>query len=434
MWIKNGRVIDPKSGFDGRADIEIEGEKIKQILPIKEMQEKEKKPAEKSEDQQIIDASGLIVAPGLVDIHVHFRDPGFLEKEDIQTGAAAAAKGGFTTVVCMANTKPKVDNVKTLQYVLEKGKKTGIHVLSCGAVSKNFEGKELTDMDALKEAGAVGFTDDGIPLTDEVFARQAMKNAARLNLPISLHEENPRFIRQNGIHHGKTAEKLGIYGSPALAEEVMVARDCMIALETGAAVDIQHISSGNSVALVRTAQSLGANIWAEVTPHHFTLTEDAVEKHGSLAKMNPPLRTEKDRRQLIEGLADGTIAVIATDHAPHTAEEKEKPLTEAPSGIIGLETSLALGIRELVCPGHLSLMQLVEKMSWNPARLYHLNCGRLEADAPADLVIFSEEETWTVKDFVSKAKNSPFIGEKMTGKVKYTICSGKVVYQDLKGQ
>lgn len=431
IWIRGGRAIDPKSGRDQRADIVLDGNRIAQILWKEEGREEEAaKGIASCSYAKIIDASGLVVAPGLVDVHVHFRDPGFIYKEDIFTGAAAAAKGGFTTVVCMANTNPKIDNVETLKEVLEKGKKTPIHVLACGAVSMGFGGKELTDMEALKEAGAVGFTDDGIPLTDGRFVKQAMEAAAHLGLPISLHEEEPAFIAQNGINHGKVSEKLGIVGSPSLAEDSLVARDCMIALHTQAAVEIQHISSKNAVAAVRMAKALGANLWAEVTPHHFTLTEEAIEKHGSLAKMNPPLRKEEDRQALIAGLKDGTIAIIATDHAPHSREEKEKPLIDSPSGIIGLETSLALGLRELVHKGHLSLVELMQKMSLNPAQLYQLDKGRLEEGAPADLVIFNEHEVWKAESFISKASNSPFLGETFEGKVKMTICGGKVVYQD----
>ncbi len=430
IWIKNGWLIDPGRGLEGPGDVILEDGKIARI--IWEGQENGE-TLELPENIQVIDAAGMTVAPGLADVHVHFRDPGFTYKEDIETGAAAAARGGFTSVVLMANTKPLTDNVETLRYVIEKGEKTGIHVFSCAAVSEGFQGEKLTDMEALKKAGAVGFTDDGIPLKSGSFVRKAMEEAARLDMPLSFHEEDPAYIGQNGINHGAVSERLGIYGSPALAEDAMVARDCMIALDTGAAIDIQHISSANSVAMVRLAKSLGAMVWAEVTPHHFTLTEEAVLEHGTLAKMNPPLRTERDRQALIQGLKDGTIDMIVTDHAPHSREEKAKPLTEAPSGITGLETSLALGITHLVKPGHLTLLQLMEKMSLNPGRLYKKDWGHLEEGRPADLVIFDQDRQWVVKEeeFASKASNSPFIGERLTGKVIYTICGGNIVYEDL---
>lgn len=429
ILIRGGHVIGPAEGLDIDAGVVLDGDKIVQIIPAGTDKTGRQEDGDNRYDK-IIDAHGMIVAPGLVDVHVHFRDPGFTYKEDIHTGAKAAAKGGFTTVVCMANTKPIVDNEETLCYVLEEGRKTSIHVLSCAAVSKGFKGRELTDMEGLLAAGAAGFTDDGIPLMDGPFVRAAMEEAARLDTVLSFHEEDKAFIKQNGINHGRVSDELGIYGSPALAEDSLVARDCMIALDTGATVDIQHISSGHSVEMVRLAKKLGAKVWAEVTPHHFTLTEDAVLKHGSLAKMNPPLRTEADRQMLIEGLKDGTIDMIATDHAPHSKEEKARPLVEAPSGILGLETALALGITSLVKPGHLTLSELLEKMSLNPAVLYKLDCGHMAAGRPADIVIFDADRQWTVEGFESKSSNSPFLGETLTGKVMYTICGGKVVYEE----
>lgn len=424
ILIKNAQILNPKSKTRQTGDLFIEGENITALG------ERLVFPDSIHKEDVVIDASGLMVAPGLIDVHVHLRDPGQTYKEDIQTGARAAAKGGFTTVVSMANTRPPVDNTDTLEYILREGKKTGIHVLPAAAISKGLLGQELTDMEELKAHGALGFTDDGIPLMDERLVKEAMETAARLQMPLSFHEEDPAFIRNNGINHGKVSEELGLYGSPALAEDCLVARDCMIALHTGAVINIQHISSRASVRMVKLAKELGARVFAEATPHHFTLTEEAVLEHGALAKMNPPLRGEEDRQAIIEGLKDGSIDLIATDHAPHSREEKSGELTKAPSGIIGLETALGLAITHLVRPGHLTLLQLMEKMSLNPARLYHLDAGGIEVGKKADLVIFDPDEEWTVGEFVSKSSNSPFVGERLFGKVKYTICSGKIVYQD----
>ena len=417
ILIKNARVMDPESGFDQVTDILLDGKKIRQIGKVNDV----------SGIEQVINASGMIAAPGLIDVHVHFRDPGFTYKEDLQTGSAAAAAGGFTTVVCMANTKPVVDSVDIYKEIEERCEQLPIKVWQAAAVSKGFEGKERTDMEGLLKAGAAGFTDDGIPLMDGPFVKEAMEEAARLDTVLSFHEEDKTFIKQNGINHGKVSEQLGIYGSPALAEDSLVARDCMIALATGAKIDIQHISSGVAVDYVKEAKEKGANVYAEASPHHFTLTEEAVLKYGTLARMNPPLRTEEDRQRIIKGLQEGTIEIIATDHAPHSKEEKDKPLDQAPSGITGIETSLALGVTELVEKGYLSMMQLLEKMTINPAKLYNMEQGRLQEGKPADVVLFDPEEEWEVKEYKSKATNSPFTGWKLKGKVKYTICDGKII-------
>lgn len=420
ILIKDGRIINPKTRLDESLDIIVKDNKILNIGKYQRSDEYE----------EIIEAKGMIVAPGLIDVHVHFRDPGFTYKEDIQTGAKAAAKGGITTVVCMANTNPVIDSEETLKYVLEEGKKTGINVFAAGAITKGLNGKEITDMEKLKKAGAVGFTDDGKPVLDETIMIKAMMEAKRLEVPLSLHEEHPSLIFNAGINQGAVAEEMGIKGAAAAAEDIMVARDCMLAVHTGACVHIQHISSGNSVQLVRHAKKMGANILAEATPHHFSLTEEVLLKAGTLAKVNPPIRTRKDKYEIIEGLKDGTIDIIATDHAPHSAAEKRKPFTEAPSGMIGLETMLALGVTELVRKGHLTMLQLLEKMTLNPAALYKMNSGSIEQGAAADLVIFSEGEKWKVEGFASKSANSPFVGQELYGKIKYTICNGQIVYSD----
>ena len=422
MLIKNGFLIDPASDTERLIDLRITDGLIQTLADAGTL------TPENGEDA--LDVAGLMISPGLVDTHIHFRDPGFTYKEDLHTGSLAAAAGGFTSVICMANTSPVIDSVPVLKELMEREALEDIHIFQAAAVSCGLKGEEMTSMKELAAAGACGFTDDGIPLKNAAFLYKAMEEAKALDLPISLHEEDPAFIETNGINHGPVSDALGIYGSPSIAEESLVARDCLLALRSGAQVVIQHISSGQSVELVRTFKAMGANLHAEATPHHFTLTDEAVLKYGSLAKMNPPLRTEKDRLAIIEGLKDGTIDLIATDHAPHSTEEKSRPITQTPSGIIGLETSLALGITSLVRPGHLTLSQLIEKMTINPANLYHLPCGSVTEGKAADLVLFDPNEKWIPETYASKSSNSPFTGWELYGKVKYTICDGKVVYKD----
>ncbi len=419
LLIQNGYLMDPKSGLEGKYDVLTDRERIVKIG---------KKLSRPNASCRVIDAEGLLVAPGLVDVHVHFREPGFTQKEDIHTGAAAAARGGFTSVVLMANTKPPVDREEIVRLVLDKGAETDIHVYTCANVTVGMKGCELVDMEGLAAAGAVGFTDDGIPLLDAGLVRRAMEEAARLDLPVSFHEEDPALIENNGINRGRASAHYGIGGSPREAEISLVERDLALAGETDASVEIQHISAKESVELVRRAKKTHANIHAEATPHHFTLTEEAAIRYGAMAKMNPPLREEEDRLEIIRGLVDGTIDIIATDHAPHTAEEKDRPITEAPSGIIGLETALSLGITQLVEEGFLTMRQLLTKMTLNPAALYHLDAGYLAEGGPADLVLIDTAARYTVEDFASKASNSPFVGWELKGKVRATVCGGRLVY------
>ena len=407
LVIKNGRVMDPKTGLDQVCDLLVDQGKIVEIGPSLSY-----------EGAQVIDASGKVVAPGLVDIHVHFREPGQTHKEDIHTGALAAAAGGFTTVVMMANTTPTISDVETLKEVLDSAAKEAIHVKTVATVTKNFDGQHLTDFEGLLQAGAVGFSDDGIPLQSTKVVRQALEEAKRLGTFISLHEEDPELNGILGLNEHIAREHFKVCGATGVAEYSMAARDAMIAHATGGHLHIQHLSKAESVKVVEFAQAIGAPVTAEVAPQHFSKTEDLLLSKGSNAKMNPPLRLEEDRRAVIEGLKSGVITVIATDHAPHHADEKNvADITKAPSGMTGLETSLSLGLTYLVHAGELSLMELLEKMTYNPAKLYNI-------------VIFDPDADRLVSDhFASKAANSPFVGESLKGQVAYTICQGKIVYQ-----
>lgn len=420
LLIKNGRIIDPKSQTDGIYDLLVNDGKI---IAIGE---------DLIEDQaEVIDASGCVVAPGLVDIHVHFREPGQTHKEDIHTGALAAAAGGFTTVVMMANTNPTISDVETLTEVLESASKEAIHIKSVATITTDFDGKNLTDFEGLLAAGAVGFSDDGIPLTSSKVLKEAMDLAKKNGTFISLHEEDPELNGVLGLNENIAEKHFHVCGATGVAEYSMIARDVMIAYDQQAKVHIQHLSKAESVEVVAFAQKLGAQVTAEVAPQHFSKTEQLLLEKGANAKMNPPLRLESDRKAVIEGLKSGVISVIATDHAPHHQDEKNvADVTQAPSGMTGIETSLSLGLTHLVSEGHLSLSELLEKMAYNPAQLYGFDAGYLAEGGPADIVIFDPDASRVVgSDFASKASNSPFIGESLKGQVKYTICQGNIIYR-----
>lgn len=420
LLIKNGRVVDPKSGLDARRDVLVAEDKVTQI----------REQIAPPEECEVIDAAGCIVCPGLIDTHSHFRDPGFPWKEDIHTGCAAAMAGGYTCVIMMANTNPTIDCPDVLSDVLTRGAQEPIHVFSAVNVTKGMRGRELTNIETLAAAGAKVLTDDGMPILREDILAEAMQRASALGLPVSLHEEDPAYISENGIHAGEAAAALGIGGADREAEIVMIRRDVDLAAKLGTRLVIQHISTAEGVDLVRRARRCNPLIQAEATPHHFSLTEEAILRTGSAAKVNPPIRTEEDRLAIIRGMQDGTIRFLATDHAPHSEEEKAvTPLWKAPSGMIGLETALSLAIRELVRPGYLSMSGMLAMLTCNPADYYHLPGGELREGGPADITIFSPDEEWVVgRHFASRSSNSPFIGETMPGVVKRTICGGKTVY------
>lgn len=428
LMLQNVRLIDPATRTNDIRDILIAERRFIKI-GTELLLDAHLIAEAKGERLNVIDCTGLTACPGLVDTHVHFRDPGYTHKEDIESGSAAALAGGFTSVVCMANTKPPIDSEETILEVLKKGRKTGTHIHTVACVTRNMDGEALTDMKLLKECGAVGFSDDGRPILNEALAHEAMNIARGIKMPLSFHEEDPKYIRENGINHGPVAEAMGLTGSDRQAEIALVGRDCKLARETGATICIQHVSAKESVELIRRAKRNGAKVWAEATPHHFSLTEDAVSRFGTLAKINPPLRTEEDRQAIIEGLKDGTIEIIATDHAPHAKDEKDRPFQDAPSGMIGLETALSLGIMNLVKPGHLSLCQLIARMSYEPARLYNLDAGMVREDGTADLTLFDPEAEWAYLAPKSKATNTPWLGKRLQGKVLMTIAEGEVQYR-----
>lgn len=422
LIIKNGRLIDPAGGIGENADILIENGKITAFGAVLS-----------DSDARVIDAKGMAVSAGLIDIHVHLREPGFEYKETIETGCAAAAHGGFTAIACMPNTKPVVDTPELIAYVKEQAAKAcGVRVLPIAAVSKGQKGQELTDAIALAEAGAAAFSDDGVPIQDANLMRNALLIAREHKLPVLTHSEDAGMVCNHAVNEGEVSRKLGIPGRPAIAEEIMIMRDAMLAEEAGSAVHICHVSTARSVDIVRQYKKKGVRITCETCPQYFTLTEEEVLKQGTMARVNPPLRTQRDVEGILEGLLDGTIDCIVTDHAPHSAEEKARPLTEAPSGMVGLETSLAVTLTALYHTGKMSLSDILRRMTAEPARILGVDMGRLAIGADADILIFDPDEEWVVDpgQFASKGRNTPFGGHKLKGKVKYTIVGGTVVYQD----
>ena len=423
LLIQHGRVVDPVSGTVSIQDLYIENGKVVQL-------EKDIR----QEADQVIDADGLVVCPGLVDMHVHLRDPGLTYKEDIFTGTAAAAHGGVTSVACMANTDPVVDTPEQVRYVKDKAAQAnGVHVYPIAAVSMGMRGEEPSDADALKKAGAIALSDDGCNVDNANLMRDVMIHAKRLELPVLCHCEDTTMVEGRAVNEGSVSRQLWLEGRPAIAEEIMVMRDAMLAEETGAHVHICHVSTAKSVDIIRRMKKRGVAITCETCPQYFTLTEDEILTQGSMARVNPPLRTAKDIKGIITGLKDGTIDAIATDHAPHSAEEKARPLTRAPSGMVGLETSLAITLTELYHTGKMKLPEIIKRMTYTPASILHLSSkGRLSLGSDADITIFDPEEVWTIdpEQFASKARNTPFAGREVKGKVKYTIVGGNVIYQD----
>ncbi len=418
--LKNGHVVDYKNNLDDIYDILIKDERIAKIA--KELNEKVDKE---------IDCTGLYIIPGMIDMHCHLREPGYEYKETIETGSKSAVAGGFTTICPMPNTKPTPDNVEVLKEIIEKGKKVNLcNILPYASVSKGEKGEELVNFKELKEAGAIAFSDDGMPVVNSRMMREAIIEADKLGTFVSSHCEE-KSVSKGAINAGKIADELGVEGVLPEAEEIMAAREIVISETNNVRAHICHISTKTTKNMVRDAKKRGVKITCETCPHYFTFTVEEVLKSGANAKMNPPLREEKDRKAIIEGLKDGTIDCIITDHAPHSKEEKEQDLAKAPNGIIGFETALPAEIMNLIDTNELKYLDLVRLTSYNPAKLLKLDKGIIEEGKVADLTIFNPDEKYIYTEdmIVSKAKNSPFIGKELKGKVKYTMVGGRIVYE-----
>lgn len=422
ILIKNGRVIDPGTKTDTRADVLIEDGIIQEI-----------DTGIKADADKVIDAEGCFVMPGFIDLHVHLRDPGFEYKETVETGSKAAAKGGFTTILAMPNTKPVVDNGDVVRYVLNKAQDVGLtNVLQVGAITKGQRGEELADIEDMVEAGSPAISEDGKSVMNAQLYREAMMLAVKYDIPILAHCEDIHLVHGGVMNEDEKSAELGLPGITNSVEDVIVARDILLAKETGVRLHLCHCSTKDSVTMVKLAKEQGISVTAEVCPHHFTLTSEDIKEDDANYKMNPPLRTREDVDALIKGLKEDVMDVIATDHAPHSFEEKNQSMKKAPFGIVGLETAAALTMTELVDKGHLTPMQMAEKMSYNPAKVIGLDRGTLEPGKTADVVVFDPMEEYFIdaEDFHSRSRNTPFHGRKVKGRVKATILAGKVVYEE----
>ena len=421
LLIKGGRVLSPEDGLDAELDILIDGGTIREIGPNLQ-----------ASATETLDARGQIVAPGFIDIHVHFREPGGEISETIESGLRAAVAGGFTAVCPMPNTSPVIDSVDLVRATLEKAANLGLaRVFPIAAVSLASQGETLVEMSALAAAGAVAFSDDGRPVKTAGLMRQAMESAKSLGVPIIDHCEEPTLSANGVMNEGPVSEKLKVRGVPNSSEDVCVSRDLILAESTGAHLHVAHLSTARAVEMVRVAKRRGIRATCEVTPHHFTLTDEAVNQYGTHAKMNPPLRSAQDVEAVLKGIAEGTVECIATDHAPHAPHLKAKPLAEAPNGIIGLETALPLSLMQLVHSGRISLAHMIMLLSTNPARVINQPLGRLQVGGHADITVFDLNHEWIYRaaEGRSKSRNSPFDGWKLRGAVTATIVAGRRVYQ-----
>lgn len=420
LLFQNADFVDPVAKNVRKTDVLVENGKIAQMgnsLP--------------ETSHRCFDLSGKYLLPGLLDMHVHFRDPGLTYKEDIVTGSRAAAAGGFTAVCCMPNTKPVLDTPELMDYVNSKAQNAGFcRVYPIAAVTQGQAGDALTDFEALSGAGAIAFSDDGVPVASAKRMRDALLAAKALGKIVISHCEDAELVKNYGVNEGEVSEKLGLPGRPAIAEDLMVARDLMLAVETGGHVHIAHVSTKGSAELIREAKARGVSVTAETCPQYFMFTEQELLSMGTDARVNPPLRTEEDRQAILEAVLDGTLDCIVTDHAPHSPEEKARPLSDAPSGMVGLETSLSAGFTALVVPGHLTMPELIFKMSAAPAEILGLQISRRPGD-PADLTVFDPEKSWTVdpEKFLTKGRSTVFSGKTLQGQVLLTLCGGKITFE-----